>query len=435
MRQVDVLVIGGGSAGVAAAVSAARCGAQTLLLERGGALGGMAPAALVHSICGLYRLPDPAESSSGCGPLIREREPQFANPGFPEEFARRLIESGGATGPVRMGRVDVLLQQPTAFASICDRFVRESPDLEVRLHTDLVAVDRSFHEASLCCRGRDERISARAMVDATGDAIAATLGGAPCEQEPGARLQRPAFIFVLQNVTVFLGDDVRLRIAGRLAAAVSGGTLCEDVLGVAMRSSGRPGEVFVTIDLHAPDYDPFDPACLTELEMKGRELAEEITDFLSADVPGFEGTFISALPSRIGIRESRRVVGEYRLETADLENGTRFEDSVALATWPMELRETNRGARLRFPLDGAPCDIPLRSLRARGFPQLFVAGRCIASSHEAQASVRVIGTCLATGQAAGLAAAVLASGAECDAAAIRAARDTQTGATFTSLAR
>ena len=431
MRQVDVLVVGGGSAGVAAAVSAARSGAQTLLVERGAALGGMAPAALVHSICGLYRLPDPDESSSACGLAIRKREPLFANPGFAEEFAARLIACGGATGPIRMGRVEVLLQRPTAFATMCDRFVRDTPGLEVRLHTDLVRMAGSFQEASLCCRGHEEQVRAHAVIDATGDAIAAALGGAACEQETGSRLQRPAFIFVLQNVTVFLSDDTRLKLAGRLAAAVSAGTLSEGVLGAALRSSGRQGEVFVTIDLDAPGYDPFDAACLTDLEIQGRALAEEIAAFLRAEAQGFQDSFISAFPTRIGVRESRRIIGEYRLETADLTNGARFDDAVALATWPMELRETNRGARLRFPLHGAACDIPLRSLRARGHPHLFVAGRCIASSHEAQASIRVIGTCLATGEAAGFAAALVAREDECCAAAIHAARESQSAEAFT----
>src|SRR5437588_456312 len=106
--HVDVLVAGGGSAGLAAAVSAARLGARTLLVEHHGSLGGMAPAALVHSICGLYHLPKGGSA------------PAFANEGFAQEFARRLLLTGGASGPVRMGRVDVLLQQPTAFARLAD---------------------------------------------------------------------------------------------------------------------------------------------------------------------------------------------------------------------------------------------------------------------------------------------------------------------------
>src|SRR5258708_5760156 len=116
----DVVVAGGGSAGLAAAVAAARLGVNTLLVERNGLLGGMASAALVHSICGLYRL------SKGDG------APVLANAGFAAEFAKRLLADGGASGPVRMGRVEVLLQRPVAFAGLCDAFARETPNLEVR---------------------------------------------------------------------------------------------------------------------------------------------------------------------------------------------------------------------------------------------------------------------------------------------------------------
>ena len=120
--RCDVLVAGGGSAGLAAAVAAARSGAQTLLVERHGCLGGMVPSAFVHSICGLYRLAD-------------QPDPILINPGFPTEFARRLLASGGAYGPVRMGRVDVLLHDPAAFSALCDRLVGETPNLEVRFQT------------------------------------------------------------------------------------------------------------------------------------------------------------------------------------------------------------------------------------------------------------------------------------------------------------
>ena len=89
---------------------------------------------------------------------------------------------------------------------------------------------------------------------------------------------------------------------------------------------------------------------------------------------------------------------------SDLLQGTRFEDEVALASWPIELRETAKGPRFRFPEENRPCGIPLRSLRSCDLQNLFVAGRCIASSHEAQGAIRVIGTCLATGEAAGIAA-------------------------------
>ncbi|MES2568610.1 MAG: FAD-dependent oxidoreductase [Verrucomicrobiota bacterium] len=409
MQPFDVVVMGGGSAGLAAAVGAARSGARTLLIERGASLGGTASAALVHSICGLYRLPESPEAP-----------PRIANDGFAGEFAGRLARIGGTSGPVRMGKVDVLLQHPTAFARAADAVVKESSNLEVRFHTELLTVGSDFQTATISCRGRTESIATRTMVDASGDAVCAAFGGAPCESVPGERLQRPAFIFGLHGVNpAMLQDEGRLRIARQMALGVQDGRLPRGVLGAALRSSGRGTEAFVTIDLDAPGYDPLDALCLTSLEMAGRDLAGRIADFLKAAVPGFEESFISMFPTRIGVRESRRIVGRYRLEAEDLIHGARFDDAIALATWPMEMRETNRGPRLRYPDNGQPCEIPLRALRARDHANLFAAGRCMASSHEAQASIRVIGTCLATGEAAGIAAALWAACGECDAEAIR----------------
>jgi hypothetical protein len=191
-------------------------------------------------------------------------------------------------------------------------------------------------------------------------------------------------------------------------------------LGAHLRGSGQEGEAFITIDLPGgPGYDPLDPECLTRLELDGRELAGRLARFFRDEVEGFQASYIAAWPSRVGVRESRRIVGKYRLQTEDIERGAQFPDQVAFAAWPMELRETAFGPRLRFPTGAQPCGIPLRSLQARDDAALFMAGRCISCSHEAQASVRVIGTCLATGEAAGTAAALTALHGSCDAAAVR----------------
>jgi hypothetical protein len=396
----DVLVVGGGSAGVAAAVAAARCGARTMLVERHGFLGGMATAALVHSICGLYLLQDAAGAT-------------YANPGFAAEFAMRLLHSGGASGPVRMGRLDVLLHQPTAFAALADQVVCEA-GVELRLHSEVIAAwaEPEIRAVELCCRGARQLIEPRVVIDASGDAALAALAGAGFEQEESSRLQRPAFIFALQGVDPgVLDDQGRLLLAHRIASAVRSGTLPTGALGTALRATGRRGEAMVTIDLDGPPgarYEPTDPACLAALEVHGRRLAQLLAAFLAREVAGCASSYIAAFPARVGIRESRRVIGEYRIESDDVLRGARFADGVALATWPMEMREQATGARFRFSEHGRPYDIPLRTLRAREIGNLLVAGCCISASHEAQASLRVIGTCLATGEAAGLAAALLA---------------------------
>ena len=406
----DVIVAGGGSAGLAAAVAAARIGARTLLVERYGSLGGMATAALVHSICGLYRLP-----------LEKNAPSALANDGFAAEFARRLCATGGAQGPVRMGRVDVLLHRPAAFARIADRIVRETAGLTVSLHTEIVSADAD--SATLTCRGISREVRATAWVDATGDGVLATLRGAASEIETSAHLQRPAFIFALGNTDpALLDDNGRLRLARRIVEAVRAGRLPASALGTHFRASPQHGEAFVTIDLSGgQEFDPLDALSLSNLETDGRELAESIVAFLQEDA-AFARCYVAAWPSRAGVRESRRIVGRYRLETADVETGAQFDDAVAFAAWPMELRENTQGPKLRFPTGENPCGVPLRCLQVRGDDALFVAGRCISSSHEAQASLRVIGTCLATGETAGLAAALKALQNDGDAAAVRAAR-------------
>ncbi len=416
-NRYGVIVAGGGSAGLAAAIAAARAGVRTLLLERHGALGGMATASLVHSICGLYRLRDAP------GAIIAHR-------GFPGEFAARLIETGGATGPVRIGRVDVLLAQPAMVAALADQLTAAEPLLTVRFHTELTAAERDsggcLDRVETFCRGEREMFEAPAWVDATGDATLCALAGVPCEIAP--TLQRPAFIFALGGVeTQVLHGDGRMQLGRGIAAAVRSGELPHGLLGVHVRPTGRYGELFITIDLDdppcGPPFDPLSPASLTALEYYGRELAVALTAFLVRARDGFAQAYLAAFPARVGIRESRRVVGETRIEAGDLLQGATFEDAVALSTWPIEMREASTGPRLRFPEGNRPCEIPLRALKAKGAPNLWVAGRCLSSSHEAQAALRVIGTALATGEAVGLAAALQAKGEHLSASAICAARE------------
>jgi hypothetical protein len=126
-------------------------------------------------------------------------------------------------------------------------------------------------------------------------------------------------------------------------------------------------------------------------------------------LPAFADSFVSHTAPQVGVRESRRVVGRYQLTRADVLSGRKFEDAVARASWPIELwEEGHLGATYEYLPDGETYDIPLSSLQARDVANLFVAGRCMSASHEALGSARVIGTCLATGEAVGAAAARLA---------------------------
>jgi hypothetical protein len=247
-----------------------------------------------------------------------------------------------------------------------------------------------------------------AVIDASGDAIVAGLqGGSGAEMTESPRLQRPAYIFGVQGLADF-DDAARLATSGWLVDGVRKGLIPAAALGLSFRASGRRAEVFGSLDLtggeSAADYDPLDPRCLTGLEIGGRRIASTVLSYLRSHVGPWSEAYISHWPVRAGVRESRRWIGDYILTAEDISEGRRFDDEIALATWPMELRETAKGPKLRYPKENRPCGIPLRCLKPRETRNLWTAGRCISADHEAQASIRVMGTCFATGEAAGRAA-------------------------------
>jgi FAD dependent oxidoreductase len=392
----DVAVIGGGSAGLSAAVTAAREGARTVLIERQGYLGGMGTASLVHTFCGLY--------------LLRE-EPGavFANPGLASEIATQMIAATGL-GPVRMGRLDVLPQHPVEFVRIADELLSAERRMELMLHTQVTGVSRDADhwDLGLAASVGPRRLRAKTLVDASGDAMVAMLLGAHSSMIEAPRLQRPAYVFGVHRPRL-LDDGGRLQTAGLIVEGVRGGDLPADALGLAFRASGRTGEIFGTLDLTGgetvADYDPLDAICLTRLETTGRLTACKVVAWLGGKCELWKGAYISHWPTHAGVRESRRWIGEYVLTGEDVVTGTRFDDEIALATWPMEFRETARGPKLRYPEGNRAAGIPLRCLKPAGIQNLYVAGRCISTDHDAQASIRVMGTCFATGEAAGRAAA------------------------------
>ncbi|MDB6078173.1 MAG: hypothetical protein JWO82_1920, partial [Akkermansiaceae bacterium] len=260
-------------------------------------------------------------------------------------------------------------------------------------------------------RGGGMEIEASSLVDASGDAVAAALLGRDSEMTSGARLQRPAYVFGIRTAgPVELG----LAVAARIVAGVRGGDLPPGALGLHFRASGRAGEIFGTLDLAAQEqaYDPLDPACLSLLESTGREIASTTLAYLTRHAPDWAGAYICQWPVRAGVRESRRWQGRAILTGPQILAGTRQKDDIALATWPLEFRETNRGPKLRYAEEDRPAGIPLDCLRPAFSDSLFVAGRCLSCDHDAQASIRVMGTCIATGQAAGTAAAIVADGKE-----------------------
>jgi len=399
----DVAVVGGGSAGVAAALSAARSGARTLLVERSDILGGNVGNAFVHTICGLYR---PAD----------EGEARHAHPGFPQQFAEGLRAAGAAGSAERAGRVYVLPIQPPGFAEFAAKLCARSRGLEVRTRCEVVAAtltaDHAAPQAFSASSARDgeTRFTASVLVDASGDASLGWLAGAEVAAASPDQLQLPSLIFRMGGVdTSELSGFARLRLSFAVAGAVRSQELPDGCESVLVRQGAAADEVYVTLNVPRPagvPYAPLDPVQLAELEQRARASAARVAEFLRRARPAFARSRIEAWPRRIGVRETRRLVGGVVLSRSDVLAGRAHEGEVAVSTWPIELWHDHRRAQFEYPV--GPCSIPLGALVSRSHPRLGMAGRCLSATHEALGALRVVGTALATGEAVGIAAALAA---------------------------
>lgn len=392
MQTWDVIIAGGGSAGLAAALTAARGGARTLLIERQSKLGGMGTNALVHTFCGLFH-PDASQPWA------------WLNPGVPQEIGERMMERTQQSAPDLMGRVYVLRQHPSLFASIADELCDAEPHLTRLSGTEWCGLRKQEKgwQVDLISGGMTQTHQTRTLIDTTGDATGARwLSRDLWVQAKPERLYRPAYVCGLPRVTGSHDEGWRLALGALIVRGIKEQALPESALGAAFRDSPFPEEMFMTIDLEAgqAQWDPFDPVKRAAVESTGRHTAMRLWTHLREHHADFQNCPPPVLPAQAGIRESARYVGDHTLTGEALAACERHENDVALAGWPMEKRENARGPKFRFFDRPEPAGIPAGCLRNSRIPGLFFAGRCLSADHESLASVRVMGTCMATGQAA-----------------------------------
>jgi hypothetical protein len=387
--EFDVVVAGGGSAGMAAAVTAARLGLRTALIEEMPFLGGMSTGGAVGTFCGLYL----REASGDLARLVG---------GFPAEVMDRLAAEGQCYGPVPFKTTAAVPYVPWGVKRLYDTMVQAEPRLHLVLHARLVHAlvrDGVVQAAIVATRAGQVAYRAPFFVDATGDAMLARVAGAAVER--GDDIQYPSMMFYMQHVD--LGRA--LPALGELSEMLDRHFTSDRL---PRRSgnlipTGRPGEVLVAMSRVAIDGRPVDgadPAELTRGELIGREQAERCAEFLRRHMPGFDEAFLSDSAPRLGLRETRRIRGRYRLTEGDVLEGRRFDDGICRAAWPIELHVADGRTEWRFLDDGLWYAVPYRCLLPDGIENLAVVGRCVSASREAFASVRVIGPCMAEGQAA-----------------------------------
>ncbi|MDJ0786930.1 MAG: FAD-dependent oxidoreductase [Myxococcota bacterium] len=394
-EAVDVAVVGGGPAGIAAALAAAREGARTLLFEREPRLGGNAANAFVHTVCGLYEGLEQGEDGT----------PVFTNPGLPRHVARALTHAGDAGPPERAGKVFYLPIDPAGFSRLAARECERAPGLVVRLG---VAIDEvESRDDGFVVRSEAGATRASILLDTSGDATTAARVG--CGTRRAERPQRPSYVFRLSGVdTAALAGFERVRTSVSVQTGVREGALPARCESVTVRAGVASGDAFVTLTLpsQTDEGDLANPAVVAAHCAEGRELAERVFAFLQRERAPFRGARVSAWPHRVGVRETARAEGRIVLGAEDVLEGRSHPEEVARSSWPIELWEDHRRARFQHPKGS--CSIPLGCLVSERRPRLGFAGRCLSASHEALGAVRVIGTALATGEAVGVAAALAA---------------------------
>lgn len=391
--KADVVVAGGGAAGLAAAISAARAGASTIILERYGFLGGNFTAASVGTVCGLY-----LKTDSGFDLAVR---------GFAEEFANRLKEAGAAMGPLPFKETAVLIYQPWAAKRIADSLVESEEGLRVLLHARVSEVKMAGDriEALVVASKRGPvAVVGEVFLDCTGDADVSYFAGVPTQVGPPGMLQFPSMQFIIEQVDGTAAFSGISRLAD--AIAEHGEHLSRD--GGALIPTGRKGEFIGAMTRIANNGKPIDATDLSQMtwgEFEGRRLAEEAFEFVKEHIAGFEESFLMDTPPQLGIRESRHINGIATLTGEDITNCARFSDAIATGAWPQEFHVVGRGTEYRFLDANMYYEIPYGCLLPEKSSNLLVAGRCISATHEALASTRVMAPSMALGQAAGVAAA------------------------------
>jgi hypothetical protein len=403
--QTDVLIVGAGAAGVAAAVTAARQGLKVMLVERYGFCGGGAVAGLSGTICGMYEASDNADAP-----------PNQVVHGFLDEFAANMSARGGLTPPVRYGKTFTRVHDPLVWRETADTMLRDA-GVQILLHTTvtnvLVEGGEKIDGVEAYTKQGPLSVRAKVTIDASGDADIAAMAGLPTFIGQDGKVQNPTMIFRLGGV-----DTERF-----LATYGPDSIMGQDVTALVLRlhnsaeyrlprakiflfPTPRPNELLCNctrvIGRDGRELNPLLIEDLTEAEIEGRLQVREYARFFKHHLAGCEDSYVNDTGVQVGVRQTRQVQGRTTLRNQDVTRGTKFRTAIARSPWPIELHSGDKPLWLtndyyEIPLE---CFVPERG------DGLFAAGRCLSAEHEAMASARVTAQCFSYGHAIGHAAAI-----------------------------
>jgi len=392
----DVLVVGSGSAGATAAIAAAREGASVLVVERYGFMGGISTQVL-DTFYGFYTPGVEARKVVGGIPDLVVDELRQHN-----AMILRPNTYGAGQGITYDPDILKIIWEQLALKSGA-RLLYHTFVLDTLTEGDRVTGVVAANKSGLL------QIEARVVIDASGDADVAAAAGAQYESARDVPVQSLTTTFHLINVDTERARRVsKEQLHGLMQQAIESGNYDLPRKEGSAHITPYPG-MMATNMTRVGNIDPTDVEQLTQAEIEGRRQALEYTRFLKDMVPGYENAVMTKLSHQIGVRESRRIFGDYRLSREDVLAARKFEDAIAKCGAPIEEHHAGGDTRWEYLPEGETYDIPYRCLLPRGVDGLLVAGRCLSADHDAHASVRSMGQCMAMGQAAGVAAALAVS--------------------------
>lgn len=397
LKEVDVVVVGGGPAGVATATTAGEQGMKTLIIERNGFFGGANVSGNSGTIGGLY-------SSTEKGEL------QQIVYGFAGRFADRLREKGGLIGPVNFGHTALAPHDPFVWKETADEFIKNA-NIDVLFHTYFVDVIMEGNKiVGIIVENKDGRsaIMGKIFIDASGDGDVAAKAGAPYVYGKDGVIQAMTMTLRMGNVDWDKASKYSLEdIWEKVTEADKTGKYDLPRKHPFIFPSPKKDQALMnSTAIIAPDdrvLYPTKAADLTFAEIAGRQQIREYERFAKDYLDGFEDAYIYDNGNEIGIRQSRTIVGEYTLKNEDVVNARKFKTAIARSAWPIEIHGGSKGVKV-VNLDDDYYEIPFEVMLPKDIEGIMTVGRCISAEHEALASARVVAQCFEEGFAAGLAA-------------------------------
>ena len=404
LPSCDVLVAGGGPAGVAAAYAAASKGCSVVVIEKYGFLGGAAVAGVSGTFCGLFYGTE------------KEEVKEIPMTTVMKTFLSSMKMRRGLTEPQKYGKTFTITHDPLVWSEVAEDML-VSAGVKIFYHTNVIDTLQDENVVTgvlLCHKGGFFRLKANRIIDATGDAEIIYKGNFEYTVGQNGIVQNPTMIFRLSNVNMkaykaYWGRDTispdKVTELLQKYNGKDGYVLPRNKIWIF--NTPRDGELLVNATMMLGDngenLNSLRPKDFSKAEISGRRQVRSYERFLQEHIPGCEFAYVNSTGTEVGIRQTRTAICERRLETNDVINKKKDHDGIARVTWPIELHSGEK-PRLEWIIDDY-YEIPYQCLVPKTAEHLILAGRNMCAEHVALASARVTIPCLQMGETAGFAAA------------------------------